>query len=382
MKQSLVVAALSLLFAAPHSAQADVLHQDHIVEDTTWRASQGDHIVIGQITVLPGATLTIEPGVTIRGYSEFPFGTIVVRGALEATGTVAEPVVFTRHHATGNWQGLGFDSGAQATLENCEFRYAKKGVAVYWEPTAVSVTNCLFELNEIGVFGSDGPQLVIRNCLIQNNFEGVNIETPPLDDEVSPPTVLEGSTIINNEWAGVHLEYRSTILMGSFQTGNNIYGNGTGQLGRDFWNGSENVDAPYVYWGVLAESEVFDRIFENGGNVEVCPWTNEARDANYCPLAVGTGDEPPTSRRAILHQNSPNPFNPSTEIRYELGQDSWVELSVFDLAGRRVLSLYEGFQAAGERTVPCDARTLGSGTYVYRLRVGDQVLSRKMVVLK
>ena len=382
MKTILSVAIITLILALSDPASGDVLHQDHITENTTWYAADGDHIVRGQITVLPGATLTIEPGVSVQGYSEHPFGTIVVRGELNAMGTIDDPIVFTRYHAAGNWDGLGFDSGGQGTLEHCVVRYADRGVSAYWEPTTVTITNCLFEFNDIGIFASDGPQLEIRNCLIQDNFEGVNIETPPSDPEVSPPTVLERSTVINNQWTGVHLEYRSTILMGSFQTGNVIHSNGDGQLGRDLWNGMEDVNAAYVYWGALTESEVLERVYEGLGRVNLCPWTNEARDANYCPLKVSTGDELPVRPSVVLHQNSPNPFNPTTEIRFELDRDSWIELLVFDLAGRRVLTVYEGFQPAGERAVRCDARTLGSGTYVYRLRVGEQTLSRKMVILK
>jgi hypothetical protein len=83
-----------------------------------------------------------------------------------------------------------------------------------------------------------------------------------------------------------------------------------------------------------------------------------------------------------LSQNRPNPFNPVTEIKYALPKDCHVKLDVFNILGQKVTTLVDGNQKAGYKTARWDAGSLSSGIYFYRLRAGDFVQTRKMVVLK
>ena len=69
-----------------------------------------------------------------------------------------------------------------------------------------------------------------------------------------------------------------------------------------------------------------------------------------------------------LEQNFPNPFNPSTVIQYQLPQDAYVSLKVYDIVGRLVTTLVERMEEAGFKTVTLDARNLASGVYFYRLQ--------------
>ena len=83
-----------------------------------------------------------------------------------------------------------------------------------------------------------------------------------------------------------------------------------------------------------------------------------------------------------LNQNYPNPFNPSTTIAYAIPADGHVELTLFNTLGQQVATLAEGWRMAGSYSVAVDASDLSAGTYFYRLRAGDQVLHRKMTLLK
>lgn len=83
-----------------------------------------------------------------------------------------------------------------------------------------------------------------------------------------------------------------------------------------------------------------------------------------------------------LNQNFPNPFNPSTIISFTLPQRTQVRLTIFNILGQQVALLADNLMEAGEHQISWKASTEASGLYFYRLQVGDQVLTRKMTLLK
>jgi hypothetical protein len=90
---------------------------------------------------------------------------------------------------------------------------------------------------------------------------------------------------------------------------------------------------------------------------------------------------------AVLSPARPNPFNPRTVIPFELGAPGEVELAVYDLAGRRVATLVEGFQMAGRREVIWDGndergRAAATGVYVARLRTASALASTRLVLVR
>ena len=89
----------------------------------------------------------------------------------------------------------------------------------------------------------------------------------------------------------------------------------------------------------------------------------------------------------VLEQNFPNPFNPSTEIRFTLGHSAQVELDVFDLLGRKVKTLLSDVRPIGAYAVDWDGSSdtgmkSASGIYFYRIRAGEFTATKKMVFLK
>lgn len=83
-----------------------------------------------------------------------------------------------------------------------------------------------------------------------------------------------------------------------------------------------------------------------------------------------------------LSQNYPNPLNPTTTISYNLPESQNIKLQVFDITGRLVETLVNGYKEAGHWEHTWDASMQSSGIYIYRLTYGDKQISRKMVVLK
>lgn len=83
-----------------------------------------------------------------------------------------------------------------------------------------------------------------------------------------------------------------------------------------------------------------------------------------------------------LGKNYPNPFNPQTQIPWELSHSGPVNLSVYDVVGRRVSVLIEADMPAGRHVTPFDASALPSGLYIYRLQTRSQDFSRSMMLVK
>ncbi|MFV1883803.1 MAG: T9SS type A sorting domain-containing protein [Balneola sp.] len=83
-----------------------------------------------------------------------------------------------------------------------------------------------------------------------------------------------------------------------------------------------------------------------------------------------------------LDQNYPNPFNPSTTINFVVPDQANVQLVVFDMLGRKVAELLNEPRSPGRYSINFDASRLASGLYLYQLRVGNDVITRKMTLIK
>jgi hypothetical protein len=99
--------------------------------------------------------------------------------------------------------------------------------------------------------------------------------------------------------------------------------------------------------------------------------------------AVGVTEKPkPIPTEYVLYQSYPNPFNPSTVIRYGLPRRAEVRLVVYNMLGQQVANLAQGEQEAGYYEVRFEATGLASGVYVYRLKAGDFIQTRKLLLLR
>jgi len=96
--------------------------------------------------------------------------------------------------------------------------------------------------------------------------------------------------------------------------------------------------------------------------------------------SVDTNTEVPG--RFTLMQNYPNPFNPTTQISYTLPRSENVKLTVFDVLGREVATLVDKKQNAGRYTLSFHGSNLASGVYFYRLRAGNQIHAKRMLMVK
>ena len=92
--------------------------------------------------------------------------------------------------------------------------------------------------------------------------------------------------------------------------------------------------------------------------------------------------ETPIATNFRLLQNYPNPFNPSSTIEYDLPERTFVDLSVYDLLGRKLKTLVRGLRDAGTYEAKLEGGDLPSGIYLYRLEAEQTVLVRKAMLVK
>ncbi|MDP7529881.1 MAG: T9SS type A sorting domain-containing protein, partial [Candidatus Marinimicrobia bacterium] len=88
-----------------------------------------------------------------------------------------------------------------------------------------------------------------------------------------------------------------------------------------------------------------------------------------------------------LFQNHPNPFNPTTTLRYDLPDDAMVTITVYNMMGRVVCDLVSRQQTAGYRSIQWNAtnntgQPVSAGVYLYTIEAGEFRQTRKMVLLK
>jgi hypothetical protein len=106
----------------------------------------------------------------------------------------------------------------------------------------------------------------------------------------------------------------------------------------------------------------------------------------YCggdSIQVGIEEQAPQIPCGFsIFQNCPNPFNPSTTIKFNLPKASDVTIDIYDILGRKVETIVEHEQPAGIHQLVWNANGFSSGIYFYRIQAGKFVETRKMMLIK
>jgi hypothetical protein len=121
----------------------------------------------------------------------------------------------------------------------------------------------------------------------------------------------------------------------------------------------------------------FEKLTTGDGSI-IGDWANYGEDFRK----VGGGSTPSLQDNFMLIGSYPNPFNPTTIISFSLPDAVKVSLSVYDISGRLVASLVNGWRDAGEHEVTFDGSDLPSGIYLARLTTGDFQQTKKLVLVK
>ena len=107
-----------------------------------------------------------------------------------------------------------------------------------------------------------------------------------------------------------------------------------------------------------------------------------SRILNFFGTISAVGRDESTPNTFALYQNFPNPFNPTTTIRYDLPNDAVVVMKIFNALGQYIDKLVDTRQSAGQHSVSWNASHIPSGIYFYRLETDNRLETRKMLVVK
>jgi hypothetical protein len=140
-----------------------------------------------------------------------------------------------------------------------------------------------------------------------------------------------------------------------------------------------------MFFGADALSDENKCAIHNSWSVQSWHWSSIHDWSTYCALSNDVNYLVPDN--LALHQNYPNPFNPITSLRFDLPEDGFVNITVYDMMGRIVKTLVNGSQTAGFKSVQWNATNdrnepVSAGLYLYTIQAGKFRQTKKMVLLK
>jgi hypothetical protein len=431
--QTAVAVLFCLLVAGPaHSSTINIPADYLTIAEGLAAAEPGDLVLVASGIYLE-QPLVMSVGVYLRGATGDPADVVIDAQRLGPTLTCYElddPVWIEDLTLTGGY----------TTIENSG---SQMGGGLYVRSTYAEVRNCRFIDNEAEMEGGGlafdlGSNGLISGCLVAGN---IAIDGPGISCRASSPLVencvianndglvwggalfcrtganprVVGCTLVGNDahfgagiWAvdGPNIVVENSIIAfgvhgeGIFAYDNpsypsdirliccNVYGNQGGGFGGTSPD-QIGIDGNIAVDPLFCDVENLD--FTLAADSPCLPENNSCNMqigalGQGCNVTSGVNDGLPSATRLV--QNMPNPFNPQTEITFELAHQEAVTLIIFDASGRRVRDLIAGeVQSAGDHHVIWNGRDdsgreVPSGIYLYRLTSSSGVETKKMTLAK
>ena len=209
------------------------------------------------------------------------------------------------------------------------------------------------------------------------SLHGSDIGTFSLDATNSTVKIMVYKTVISD--VGLKFVIPSSGSLGEIKVANTVT-NAWEELTFDF---SSHIGLPEA---IGIDQIVVFPDFDLGGRTQdnIIYFDNISFYSN----SVGIDNRSETFPQGfVLEQNFPNPFNPSTTLRYELPEDGLVNVTIYDMMGRQVSTLVSSQQAAGYKSIQWNAtndfgKPVSAGVYLYQIQAGEFVQTKKMVLLK
>ena len=312
-----------------------------ISANTTWGVLGSPYVMTGDVTVDPGVTLAIDPGVLVQAANSTV--RMQVNGSLQAVGSLALGVVFTSlaDSAPGQWRGLSFGGTGTSLLKFAQVRYGGSGtsepmIAIANSGPTVTIEDSFVEraMNEgisaggtltvrrtqvlrngvtstspdagthDGIWVNSAKITVVDSALWLNGDAGIEFNEPA--GSPGPSTVM-ASSIWGNGGVGVKMTVAVPTALLPKGNGNSIYGNGADPGGRPpvqiaSFDAQPTSDWSNNYWGVTQDHDC--SLGTANGHID---WAWRVPDSNDYLFTPPIFDGPAQNRREVLFVG-PGPF--------------------------------------------------------------------------
>lgn len=279
-------------------------------------------------------------------------------------------------------------------LHGAARHFLVEGNDLYWSPALSNVTDTVNTLAVIGI-STWKSQMILMNTRSQGMF----------DDNTTYPFLTEGKQYAVDpgftdpkDLLGAQVWALKAFSVGTVDTSS------TDVLAD--WRLVNTGAANYIYfdWPIPVDLSYTNATLKTGatggypvGDLNWFPdqkktWLAQ-RAAEYTAIQTALDNGTTTISTGVqqvsnvpgeyrLDQNYPNPFNPSTKISFSLPHSANVSLKVFDMLGREIATLVNGYTNAGSHEVTFNASNLSSGIYFYKLVSGNFTEIKKMMLVK
>jgi hypothetical protein len=137
----------------------------------------------------------------------------------------------------------------------------------------------------------------------------------------------------------------------------------------------------FEYWRVVNHS--IDSLVEKYSQDFRLDWIIVKRTLEFNKhIVTNIKLQPVIPSNISLSQNYPNPFNPITRINFEVPQKTQIDLTIYDVEGRKIQNIIKGEYLPGLYSVEFDGSSLSSGVYFYQLKSSFGFLTKKMLLIK
>ncbi len=271
-----------------------------------------------------------------------------------------------------------------------------------YDPSTYNQSDTLIPGRGYWVKTTQSGKLVLDTASTANNIPPAGSQPPPPPCSATPPSNLTASKALGSCGDGKYHPQLNWQAATSLDTKSyNIYRQDCDQYGNCTNEGviatvgastftyidcailygygnSPSAPCHSTYWVTTVDSFACE---SSGSNtVTVNTATCISRKTTHNPVSEHPADGIPTE--TLVEGNYPNPFNPTTTIRYGLAEDVRVDLRVYNVFGQEVRVLVSGIERAGYKSVAFDGSSLASGVYFYRLHAGNFTTVKKMILAK
>ncbi len=254
----------------------------------------------------------------------------------------------------------------------------------------IIIENNIIRKNRYGIaFAASTITAYVNNNIIDSNNiqgspslggSGINFNAP------NPMNVICTRNKIRGNLWGITIQGGAKPNLGNIGNSdttdiglNQLYWNtNSGQIFDLYNNTKDSIKAENNYWGTTNLDSVEAHIFHK-------PDLDTLGLVDYLPIRTVTsvGSNPVSLINEFkLYNAYPNPFNPTTNISFEVGRKMNVAVNIYDLTGKLVQTLFNGVRETGRYEIQFNASMLSSGVYFYRIEADGFTDTKKLILLK